>query len=134
MTLSPALPKIRPAWLRDQAVNDLAIGLEGGERSLLILAHEPAVADHIGRKDGSNSALNAIHEPLPRAVGQTIRTLEHPVKGKRKRAEVSALVKLRTGRAVRPCPLVVRLRTCGWNLDRMRVVPVPTGELRNHAV
>ena len=47
--------------VRDQAVNDLAIGLEGGKRALLILAHEPAVADHIGCKDGSHSALNAIH-------------------------------------------------------------------------
>ena len=45
----------------DQAVDDLTIGLERRERRLLILAHEPAVTDHIGCKDGSHSALNAIH-------------------------------------------------------------------------
>jgi AraC-like DNA-binding protein len=45
----------------DQLVNNLAITLEGGKRSFLVLAHEPAVADHIGCKDGSHSALNAIH-------------------------------------------------------------------------
>ncbi len=61
MTLSPALPKTRPAMLGDQPVDDLAMGLEGRKRALLVLAHQPAVADHIGCKDGSHSALNAIH-------------------------------------------------------------------------
>ena len=61
MTLSPALPKTRPRMVGDQAVDDLAMSLERRKRGLLILAHEPAVADHIGCKDGSHSALNAIH-------------------------------------------------------------------------
>jgi hypothetical protein len=56
----------------DQAVNDRAVAVERGERRLLVLAHEPAVTDHIGRKDGSNPALNAIHEPPPPAVRRTI--------------------------------------------------------------
>jgi len=46
---------------RDQAINDLAIHLEDGKSAFLILAHQPAVTDHIGCKDGSHSALNAIH-------------------------------------------------------------------------
>jgi hypothetical protein len=31
-------------------------------RTFFILAHEPAEARHIGCKDGSHSALNAIHD------------------------------------------------------------------------
>ena len=45
----------------DQPVDDLAVGLQRRKRRLLILAHEPAVTDHIGCKDGGHSALNAIH-------------------------------------------------------------------------
>ena len=61
MTLSPALPKMRPSMVGDQPVDDLAMRLENRERSLLILAHQPAVADNVGCKDGGHSALNAIH-------------------------------------------------------------------------
>ena len=50
-----------PGVVRNQAVNDRAVCLERGERRLLVLAHEPAVADYIGRKDGSNPAQKAIH-------------------------------------------------------------------------
>ena len=49
------------AMVGDQPIDDLAMGLQRRKRRLLILAHEPAVADHIGCKDGGHSALNAIH-------------------------------------------------------------------------
>src|SRR5262245_42884018 len=45
----------------DQAITDRAICLEGDKSAFLILAHQSAVPDHIGCKDGSHSALNAIH-------------------------------------------------------------------------
>ena len=45
---------------RNHGINEFTTFLELGKSSLLILAHETAIADHIGRKDGSHSALNAI--------------------------------------------------------------------------
>ena len=40
--------------LRDLWIDDFApIRLECGERALLVDAHQPAIADDIGRKDGS---------------------------------------------------------------------------------
>src|SRR5262249_34709861 len=39
----------------DQRINDLTVGPEGSEGTLLVLAYESTVADHIGRKDDSHS-------------------------------------------------------------------------------
>jgi len=44
----------------------LTMGLQRRKRRLLILAHEPAVADDVGRKNRSNPALKAIQgRPAP---------------------------------------------------------------------
>lgn len=55
--------------VHNQPVNDLAIGSQGRKSTFLIPAYQPAVADHIGCKDGSHSALNAIrgHSQLPQS-------------------------------------------------------------------
>jgi hypothetical protein len=37
----------------------LASGLQGGQRAGLVLLHEAAVADHIGRQNGGKPALDA---------------------------------------------------------------------------
>jgi len=37
----------------------LASGLQGGQRAGLVLLHEAAVADHIGRENGGEPALDA---------------------------------------------------------------------------
>ena len=66
-------PEDAALMVGDQPVDDLTMGLQRRKRRLLILAHEPAVADHIGCKDGSHSALNAIHgHARPRGTSSAI--------------------------------------------------------------
>ena len=45
----------------DQAVDDVAIGLERGKRRLLVLGHEVTVSDHVGGEGGGKPALDALH-------------------------------------------------------------------------
>jgi hypothetical protein len=57
--------------LKDHRVQHVtAPGLEDGKSASLINTHQPAITNHIGRKDGSHSALNAIqrHASLLRRV------------------------------------------------------------------
>ena len=66
-------PEDAATMVGDQPVDDLTMGLQRRKRRLLILAHEPAVADHIGCKDGGHSALNAIHgHARPRGTSSAI--------------------------------------------------------------
>ncbi len=56
-----------PFVARDQLVHNLAVGPEGGERTLLVVTHQPAVTDYIGSKDSGQPTLNAFfgHEAVP---------------------------------------------------------------------
>ncbi len=41
----------------------LAVGLEGSQGARLILAHEARVADHVGSKNGGETALHKLLPP-----------------------------------------------------------------------
>jgi len=58
----------------DQAIDDLAMALEGAKRGLLIRLHEPAIADHVGGKDRRKPALNALLDHS--AVGTSLTFIE----------------------------------------------------------
>jgi hypothetical protein len=48
-----------PAFLRDIRVYGLAALLQDIERAFLVFAHQPAIADHIGRENCGQTAFDA---------------------------------------------------------------------------
>ena len=60
-TPSPVVLTMRPLMLGDLRIEQRrAVRLELDERARLVRSHEPAVADHIGGKDGGEAALDAV--------------------------------------------------------------------------
>ena len=66
---------------RDQRVDDLAARGQGLERPLLVGAHEPAVARHVGGEDGRQPPCHAVprHAPCRPMKGSKARILRKPV-------------------------------------------------------
>ena len=68
---SPSSLKMRPWWRSDQRVQHVpAPRLQRGERARLVALHQAAVADHVGREDGGEPALNALFGHVKPVVGR----------------------------------------------------------------